>query len=78
VARVLFFGPARDATGTGSAIVEGDCVADVVAASVERYGQRLASLLPVCRVWLNGDVVTPDSPVGVEDEVAVLPPVSGG
>jgi molybdopterin converting factor small subunit len=78
VATVLFFGPARDATGERSAIVEGACVEDVVAATVARYGEQLASLLPTCRVWLNGDQAAPQDAVGPADEVAVLPPVSGG
>jgi sulfur-carrier protein len=78
VATVLFFGPARDAAGARSAVVEGACVDDVVAATVSRFGERLAQLLPTCRVWLNGNPATPDAPVGTRDEIAVLPPVSGG
>jgi molybdopterin converting factor small subunit len=78
MATVLFFGPARDAAGARSAIVDGASVGDVVAATAARYGEGLANLLPTCRVWLNGDPVTPDTPVGADDEVAVLPPVSGG
>ena len=49
-----------------------------MAATAARYGEQLANLLPTCRVWLNGDPATPESPVGADDEVAVLPPVSGG
>jgi sulfur-carrier protein len=75
---VRFFGPAREAAGTRSAIVEGACVGDVVAATVSRFGEQLAQLLPTCRVWLNGDPATSDAPVGTEDEIAVLPAVSGG
>ncbi len=78
MATVLFFGPARDAAGARSAIVEGTCVGEVVAATVTRFGEQFAQLLPTCRVWLNGDPATPDAPVGIEDEIAVLPPVSGG
>ena len=78
MATVLFFGPARDATGARSAVVEGASVRDVVAATAARYGEQLANLLPTCRVWLNGDPATPESLVGADDEVAVLPPVSGG
>lgn len=74
----MFFGPARDATGTRATLVEGRTVGDVVAATVERYGEELARLLPTCRVWLNGDPTTPETPVGQRDEVALLPPVSGG
>jgi molybdopterin converting factor small subunit len=78
LARVLFFGPARDATGAKSAELEGSSVDEVVAAAVQRYGQPLAHLIPSCRVWVNGDPARNDAPVGPDDEVAVLPPVSGG
>ena len=78
MATVLFFGPARDATGTRTATVDGASVDEVVAATVRRYGDRFASMLPTCRIWLNGDPAAPDAPVGTHDEIAVLPPVSGG
>jgi len=29
-------------------------------------------------VWVNGEPAEPDVPVGETDEVALLPPVSGG
>ena len=37
-----------------------------------------AELLPSCRVWVNGDPAERDDVVAAADEVAVLPPVSGG
>lgn len=75
---VLFFGPVRDATGARAAVVEGSSVGEVVEATVARYGTGLADLMPTCRVWLNGDPAPPDAPVGDHDEIALLPPVSGG
>jgi len=75
---VLFFGPARDAVGTRSALIGGDSVAQVVAAAVARYGEPLAELLPTCRIWLNGEPAEEHTAVGEGDEVVVLPPVSGG
>jgi molybdopterin converting factor small subunit len=58
--------------------VSGSTVEDVVRAAGEKYGQRFTDLLPTCRVWLNGEEVPPSTPVTDKDEVAVLPPVSGG
>jgi molybdopterin converting factor small subunit len=75
---VLFFGPARDAAGESRVVVEGASVKEVVAATLARFGEPLANLLPTCRVWLNGEQTTPDTPVNAGDELAVLPPVSGG
>ena len=43
-----------------------------------RYGEVFVALLPTCKVWVNGDPAEPGTPVHAADEVAVLPPVSGG
>jgi molybdopterin converting factor small subunit len=32
----------------------------------------------VSKVWVNGEPCDDDHPVGRQDEVAVLPPISGG
>jgi molybdopterin converting factor small subunit len=45
---------------------------------VRRYGPQFAEVLATCRVWRNGDEAHRAAPVGDDDEVAVLPPVSGG
>ena len=78
MARVRFFGPARELTGARTAAIDGSSVGEVVSAAVARYGEGLAALMPRCRVWLNGDPAPLDAAVGPDDEVAVLPPVSGG
>jgi molybdopterin converting factor small subunit len=75
------FASAREAAGTGSddfVVVEGATVADLLAAAELRYGQGFAAVLPTCRIWVNGDAVATDTTIGPDDEVAVLPPVSGG
>ncbi|TMK61506.1 MAG: MoaD/ThiS family protein, partial [Actinobacteria bacterium] len=55
-------------------------VGDLLATAIERYGTSFASVLETARVWVNGDEpVDGDATVLSEgDEVAVLPPVSGG
>ncbi len=53
-------------------------MADVLAEATARYGEGFAALLPTCKVWVNGDPAEPGTPVHAADEVAVLPPVSGG
>ena len=50
----------------------------VLDSAVARYGDGFATVLATCRVWVNGDTAGRDVAVGVSDEVAVLPPVSGG
>ena len=78
VPRLRLFASAREAAGTGSDVVDGDTVREVLAAAEERYGATFAEVLGTCRVWVNGDDISIDAPVGQHDEVAVLPPVSGG
>jgi sulfur-carrier protein len=78
MATVRLFASARDAAGTGTDVVDGTTVAEVLAEAERRYGQRFSDVLPTCRIWVNGDTAHPDTKVGPRDEVAVLPPVSGG
>jgi molybdopterin synthase sulfur carrier subunit len=78
VPTLRLFASARDAAGTGSDRIDGSTIDEVLATAGARYGQRFRDVLPTCRIWLNGDEVGPGSPVGPDDEVAVLPPVSGG
>jgi molybdopterin synthase catalytic subunit len=59
-------------------VVDGATVRDVLAAATEKYGAEFASLLPSCRVWVNGESADFDQTVDDDDEVAILPPVSGG
>ena len=78
MAKLLLLGPAREAAGTRHAEIDEPTVADVLRVAVERYGSGFAAVLSVSRVWLNRDDADPASPVGPHDEIAVLPPVSGG
>ncbi len=72
------FASAREAAGTGTDEIEGTTVAEVLAIAERRYGSGFSRVLPTCKVWVNGDDAGPDTAVGPHDEVAVLPPVSGG
>jgi molybdopterin converting factor small subunit len=60
--------------------VEGATVGEVLVHARATYGQHFADVLDHARVWLNGDEPTDGdaTPVADGDEVAVLPPVSGG
>lgn len=78
MAQVRLFASMREAAGRSHDEVPGATVADVLEAAVERYGPDFAARLQQCRVWVNGEPVDGDSPVGDTDELAVLPPVSGG
>jgi molybdopterin synthase sulfur carrier subunit len=78
MAVLRLFAQAREAAGTGRDVVDGGTVDEVLAGARARYADEFGALLPTCRVWVNGEPAQGDDPVGDDDEVAVLPPVSGG
>jgi molybdopterin converting factor small subunit len=78
VAIVRLFASAREAAGTGRDVIDGGTVSEILAAAADRYGPTFEAVLATCRVWVNGEPAQPDQLVSTRDEVAVLPPVSGG
>ncbi len=72
------FAGAREAAGTDRDQIDGATVGAVLDAAVERFGPGFADVLASCKVWVNGEPAERVDPVGAADEVAVLPPVSGG
>jgi len=75
---LLLFAAARLAAGRARDRLAGRRLADVMAAACERYGPDFADVLGRAQVWVNGDPAGPDHLLAEGDEVAVLPPVSGG
>jgi molybdopterin synthase sulfur carrier subunit len=78
VATLRLFASAREAAGTGRDTVPGPTVEAVLAEAVRRYGDAFAAVLASSRVWCNGEPTEPQDAVTDADEIAVLPPVSGG
>jgi sulfur-carrier protein len=78
VALLRLFASAREAAGTGRDQIPGTTVSEVLHEACRRYGSGFETVLPTCRIWVNGDEVAPDTVLLDTDEVAVLPPVSGG
>jgi molybdopterin synthase sulfur carrier subunit len=78
VATLRLFAAAREAAGTGRDIIPGDTVAAVLDEAARRYGEEFVAVLGCSRVWRNGEPADGSEPVTDRDEIAVLPPVSGG
>lgn len=78
MATLRLFAAAREAAGTGRDTVPGDTVASVLEEATRRYGDAFAEIVDCSRVWCNGEPAEGTDPVTDADEVAVLPPVSGG
>ena len=77
--KVLAFGVARDITGAGSVELqfpEGTTLAQVQRHFQEKYPafNRLSNLL----LAINAEYAAPDTMLRENDEVALIPPVSGG
>ena len=77
---MLFFAAARDASGVARADVPaaGGTVARLLAALVATYGDQLERVLPSCSVWVNRAPAATGLVLQRGDEVALMPPVSGG
>jgi len=78
---VLMFASAREAAGRASDVIDGRTLGEVLDEASRRHGEGFARVLAHSRVWLNGEA--PDEePHGTHcttgDEIAVLPPISGG
>lgn len=78
MASVRLFAAARDAARTGRDEFPGATVREVLDHAADRYGPAFTAVLGSCRIWVNGEPATDDDPVAPDDELAVLPPVSGG
>jgi len=78
VATIRLFAAARDAAGTGRDTIAGATVGQVLEEAERRYGPAFGAVLATAQVWRNGEPTSRDDPVADGDEVAVLPPVSGG
>jgi molybdopterin converting factor small subunit len=72
------FAAAREAAGAGRDDLPGATVGEVLVAARARYGAPFGEVLDRSQVWRNGEPCEAADPVAEGDEVAVLPPVSGG
>ena len=78
MAWLRLFASAREAAGTSGAEVMGETVGEIMASARARFGPAFAEVASTCRIWVNGEPASGSTPVGEGDEVAVIPPVSGG
>jgi molybdopterin converting factor small subunit len=76
--QLLLFASARVAAGTGRAVFSGATVGEVLDAAGSRYGDAFTEILQQCRIWVDGEPADGDRALAGGEEVAVLPPVSGG
>jgi MoaE-MoaD fusion protein len=78
--RVLFFGVLKDLAGRESDSVvlpEGSTLADVLS-HYQAQIPKLRSFSASIAMSVNQEYAAPDAPLKADDEIALLPPVSGG
>lgn len=78
MASIRLFAGAREAAGTDRDVITGSTLGEVLDVARARYGDAFATVLEHCKVWVNGEPAVDTDPVADGDEVAILPPVSGG
>lgn len=78
MARVRLFAVLRELAGTSRVDVEADRVQDIVQALCDRYGERFAAIVGVSTVVVDGERADLETALAGDEEVAILPPVSGG
>jgi MoaD family protein len=81
--RLRLFAAAREAAGRANddfSLADATNVAGLLRVACDRYGAEFEAVLRTSRVWVNGDEPSAglDTVLADDDEVAVLPPVSGG
>ena len=72
------FAGAREAAGAGAVEYEADNLAGLLSQAKIDFGEQFSEILDISRIWINGEPVEGDFAISNGDEVAVLPPGSGG
>lgn len=78
MARLRLFANLREAAGTGQTEFDGATVGEVLDTAKAAFGKDFARGLTIAKVWVNGEPARPEDPVTASDEIALIPPVSGG
>lgn len=72
------FAGLRESAGQARVEIEGSSVGEVLTAASLRFGDDFQRGLEAANVWVNGEPAGPETGVADTDEIALLPPVSGG
>ena len=76
--KVRLFAALRELAGANEVDAEGSTVGEVVDVLSARYGQRFEAIARTGSVVVDGERGRSDTTLTGSEEVALLPPVSGG
>ena len=78
MASVKLFAQAAEIAAKSEIEIVGSTVSEISAELIKLYGDEFETLLKQSQVWVNGSSAPLNRDLTAGDEVAVLPPVSGG
>jgi molybdopterin converting factor small subunit len=78
MAKLRLFANLREIAGTARVEIEAPTVGGVIDGATERFGADFKRGVATSRVWVNGEEAALGDSVTEQDEVVLLPPVSGG
>jgi MoaD family protein len=76
--RVRLFAALREIAGASEVEVDAPDVATLREDLTAKFGERFGHILAAGAVVVGGESAGPDQRLNADDEVALLPPVSGG
>ena len=75
---VRLFAQAAELADTGQINIDATSVDEIQSQLVDRFGEDFGQVLAESQIWVNGSSAVVEKTLEASDEVAVLPPVSGG
>lgn len=78
MATLRLFANLRETAGTDTVEIDASTVGELLDSATEQFGDGFATGLRSAGVWVNGETAETATPLSTSDEVAVIPPVSGG
>ena len=78
MATLRLFANLRESAGTDRVSIEASTVGDILAQANEKFGEKFSAGAQAAGVWVNGEPAAATTAIVESDEVALIPPVSGG
>ncbi len=78
MATLRLFANLRESAGTDRVDIDATTIEDLLAKANTQFGEQFTKGAASAGVWVNGEPAGPGTEVASTDEVALIPPVSGG
>lgn len=78
MATLRLFANLRESAGTDTVEIDAATVGELLDTATKQFGDGFGSGLQSAGVWVNGEAAKSGTVIEASDEVAVIPPVSGG